>query len=93
MGSIAGIVSSVIGALLSLLNALLFGILTLIWQYIYGFLEPQNAFPSIPYTSVPKPYQFAIVSPQSPWFSYTLNGFVYVASNWALYFINYLVIP
>jgi len=93
-GGINQIVGVVIGALFSLLNALLYGVSTMIWGYAFGFLNPKNAFPTFPFTNIPPPHNFYIANPTTPDFStVTVQGFATVSANWALYFIDYLVIP
>ncbi|MGB9774478.1 MAG: hypothetical protein ACPL4I_10735 [Bacteroidota bacterium] len=96
-----GQVGSAIGSLLltaitiifNLLNEVFFILVTWIWQYIFPFLTPTIAFPSIPYTNIPPPHVFGIPSPTDPSFSNAINSFVLVSANWSLYFINNLVIP
>jgi hypothetical protein len=92
--AIVNIVMAGFWALLSLLNSLLLGMVTIIWQYAFGLMKPDNAFPTFPYTNVPPPNQFYVGSPVNGDFtSVTIQNFATVSANWALFFIDDLVIP
>ncbi|MGC9138695.1 MAG: hypothetical protein ACP5G5_06820 [Thermoplasmata archaeon] len=91
--AVGSLILTAITMIFNLLNEVFFLLVTWIWQYIFPFLTPTIAFPSIPYTNIPPPHVFGIPSPTDPSFPNAINSFVLVSANWSLYFINNLVIP
>lgn len=89
-GFLGSAAATILGEILSLLDGLLWGIVNMMWAYVFNFLRPENAFPTVPYTNIGPP-QMTPISDSA--LNLTISNFVLIAANWAMYFLSFMVIP